>query len=164
MPLFHPRVIEKHIRHSEQAPASHVTLLNAWAENLSKGIYDSETQNDGEFIQRVLIDVLGYVGSSEGKSWTIAKNQPLPKGNVDVALGQFTADEINIIAPFELKGAKTKDLDAIMAGRNKSPVQQAWEYASDIKGAQWVLVSNYREIRLYAFGYQYCRRILSQGK
>ncbi|MAU40175.1 MAG: hypothetical protein CMF31_00970 [Kordiimonas sp.] len=156
MPLFHPRVIEKHIKHIkhlEPMSASHADILSAWAENLSKGIYDSETQNDGEFIQRILIDVLGYVGSSEGKSWTVAKNQPLPKGNVDVALGSFTAEETKIIAPFELKGAKTKDLDAIMAGRNKSPVQQAWEYASDIKGAQWVLVSNYREIRLYAFGY-----------
>ncbi len=153
MPLFHPRVIEKHIKHLEPMSASHADILSAWAENLSEGIYDSETQNDGEFIQRILIDVLGYVGSSEGKSWTVAKNQPLPKGNVDVALGSFKAEETKIIAPFELKGAKTKDLDAVMAGRNKSPVQQAWEYASDIKGAQWVLVSNYREIRLYAFGY-----------
>jgi len=40
-----------------------------------------------------------------------------------------------------------------MSGRNKSPVQQAWEYAMDAKGAKWVLVSNYREIRLYAVGY-----------
>ena len=38
-------------------------------------------------------------------------------------------------------------------GRNKSPVQQAWEYAMDAKGAKWVLVSNFREIRLYAVGY-----------
>jgi hypothetical protein len=52
-----------------------------------------------------------------------------------------------------LKGASTKDLDAVMSGRNKSPVQQAWEYAMDAKGAKWVLVSNYREIRLYAIGY-----------
>ena len=56
-----------------------------------------------------------------------------------------------IIAPFELKGAKTKDLDAIMAGRHKSPVQQAWEYATDNKGTKWVLVSNYTQIRLYNY-------------
>ena len=40
-----------------------------------------------------------------------------------------------------------------MPGRNKSPVQQAWEYAMDAVGSKWVLVSNYREIRLYAVGY-----------
>lgn len=153
MPLFHKRVIEKHTKDIEYLESKHAEILTAWAENLEKGIYDSETQNDGEFIQRILIDVLGYVGSSEGKEWTVAKNQPVGTGNVDVALGQFSADNSKIIAPFELKGAKTRDLDAVMPGRNKTPVQQAWEYAMDAKGAQWVLVSNYREIRLYAVGY-----------
>lgn len=153
MALFHQRVIEKHAKHIQDIPPHHAETLGKWAENLERGIYDSETQNDGEFIQRILIDVLGYVGSSDGLKWTVAKNQPVGKGNVDVALGHFTADNASILAPLELKGAKTRDLDAIMAGRNKTPVQQAWEYAMDAKGAQWVLVSNYREIRLYAVGY-----------
>jgi hypothetical protein len=155
MSLFHPRVIKKHINKMPPMDVSHSGILTAWAENLGKGIYDSETQNDGEFIQQILINVLGYVGSSEGKSWSVAKNQPINQLNVDVALGEFSADSVKIIAPFELKGAKTKDLDAIMAGRGKTPVQQAWEYANEIHGGscQWVIVSNYREIRLYAFGY-----------
>ena len=29
------------------------------------------------------------------------------------------------------------------------PVAQAWRYARDVKGCQWILVSNYLEIRLY---------------
>lgn len=153
MPLFHQRVLEKHLKHIPAIDPRHAETLGKWAENLERGIYDSETQNDGEFIQRILIDVLGYVGSSDGAQWTVAKNQPVGKGNVDVALGTFTGDSATILAPLELKGAKTRDLDAIMAGRNKTPVQQAWEYAMDAKGAQWVLVSNYREIRLYAVGY-----------
>ena len=57
-----------------------------------------------------------------------------------------------IVAPFELKGAGTRDLDAIMPGRSKSPVQQAWEYAMGARGVKWVLVSNYVELRLYGFG------------
>jgi hypothetical protein len=52
----------------------------------------------------------------------------------------------------ELKGAKTKDLDAIMPGRAKSPVQQAWEYATNAPGVKWVIVSNMVELRLYGFG------------
>jgi len=153
MALFHPRVIEKHIKYVEPISEHHAAILNAWADNLSQGIYHSETQNDDVFIQRILVDVLGYVRSSNGKNWTVAKNQPVGSGNVDAALGEFSAEATKIIAPFELKGAKTKDLDAVMSGRNKTPVQQAWEYAMDAKGAQWVLVSNYREIRLYAVGY-----------
>lgn len=154
MPLFLPRVIEKNLGVQSELPPSHHAVLDAWATNLAAGVYDSETQNDGEFIQRILIDVLGYVGSSAGATWTVAKNQPIGSGNVDVALGTFDpSGKRDIQAPFELKGAKTKDLDAIMAGRHKSPVQQAWEYAMDAKGASWVLVSNYRVIRLYAIGY-----------
>ena len=154
MPLFHPRVIEKKLKSTEAVPSAHAAVLGAWATSLAAGVYDSETQNDAEFIQRILIEILGYVGSSGGSAWTVAKNQPVGSGNVDVALGKFAAAaNPQILAPFELKGAKTKDLDATMPGRNKSPVQQAWEYAMDAKGAQWVLVSNYREIRLYAVGY-----------
>ncbi|MCE6949542.1 N-6 DNA methylase [Cereibacter sphaeroides] len=154
MPLFLPRVIEKKIRALTDVPDAHRTILAAWSNNLARGIYDSETQNDGEFIQRILIDVLGYIGSSSGVAWSVAKNQPVGSGNVDVALGNFKAGAApEILAPFELKGAKTTDLDAVMAGRNKSPVQQAWEYAMDAKGAKWVLLSNYRVIRLYAVGY-----------
>ena len=153
MPLFHPRIIEKHLKAPPELPKTHAGILSGWADSLAKGVFDRETSHDGEFIQRILIDVLGYTGSSAGEQWTVAKNQPVGSGNVDVALGHFSHDNIQILAPFELKGAKTHDLDAIMPGRNKSPVQQAWEYAMDAKGAKWVLVSNYREIRLYAVGY-----------
>ena len=155
MPLIHPRVLQKRLKGSNgPVPAAHAAILTAWAKKLDDGVYDRETQNDGEFIQRILIDVLGYAGASSHLSWTVAKNQPVGVGNVDVALGKFSASTPpEIHAPFELKGARTKDLDAIMSGRNKSPVQQAWEYAMDAKGAKWVLVSNYRQIRLYAVGY-----------
>lgn len=153
MSLFHPRVLERNLKHVPKLSASQSDILESWAENLSNHIFEVETQHDGEFIQRILIDVLGYTGSIEGSVWTVAKNEPVGKGNVDVALGKFSADGREIIAPFELKGTKTKNLDAVMSGRNKSPVQQAWEYAMDAKGAEWVLVSNYHEIRLYAVGY-----------
>lgn len=153
MTLFHPRVINKKLSNVAPVPAQEAKILSDWSENLDKGIYNIETQSDGEFIQQILINVLGYLGSTTGDEWTVAKNQPAGSGNVDAALGFFTPDNKTILAPFELKGAQTKDLDAIMPGRNKSPVQQAWEYAIDIKGAKWVLVSNYREIRLYAVGF-----------
>lgn len=153
MPLFHPRVIEKHIKAAKAVPPACAMILAGWAKSLGLGTFDRETSHDSEFVQRILIDILGYAGSSAGAHWTVGKNQPVGSGNVDVALGHFSADKVQIIAPFELKGAKTRNLDAIMPGRNKSPVQQAWEYAMDAKGAKWVLLSNYREIRLYAVGF-----------
>ena len=112
-----------------------------------------ETAVRGEFIQTVLVTLLGYTPYRAGETYTIATEEALGKGAVDTALGTFSGSERTILAPFELKGPGTDDLDAIMPGRNKSPVQQAWEYAIDAPGAKWVLVSNCAEIRLYAFGH-----------
>ncbi|MGH6846304.1 MAG: Eco57I restriction-modification methylase domain-containing protein, partial [Methylocella sp.] len=112
-----------------------------------------ETSVRGEFIQRVPVTILGYKPYSADETFTIATEETLGKRPVDTALGTFSDSQSAVLAPFELKGPRTVDLDAIMPGRNKSPVQQAWEYAIDAPGAKWVLVSNCAEIRLYAFGH-----------
>ena len=136
MALFHPRVLTRHLNVMAEVSPTKSTVLASWASSLAQGVYDSETQNDAEFIQRVLIGVLDYTGSSSGTIWTLAKNQPVGTGNVDVALGRFTADsDPQIVAPFELKGARTKDLDAVIPGRNKSPVQQASGIFAAIRGS-----------------------------
>lgn len=159
MPLFHPRVVASALEKtaSEKISDSHLAILTAWAESITSGsiLKQKETALHGHFIQQLLLQVLGYKGFEGGKeSWNLQREQQVGKGSVDVAFGTFGTDvEPIILAPFELKGAKTKDLDAIMPGRHKSPVQQAWEYAMDAPGAKWVLVSNYLEIRLYAVGY-----------
>ena len=95
-----------------------------------------ETSVRGEFIQAVLVTLLGYTPYRPGETFTIAAEEALGKGAVDTALGKFSGSERTILAPFELKGPGTDDLDAIMPGRNKSPVQQAWEYAIDAPGAK----------------------------
>jgi TaqI-like C-terminal specificity domain/N-6 DNA Methylase len=106
------------------------------------------------FSQQILGEFLGYTQVDPDKPHSLAFERPLGRGAVDVALGRFgTADGVDeIIAPFELKGPTTTDLDAIMPGRGRSPVQQAWDYANDAPGCRWVLVSNCIEIRLYGFG------------
>ncbi len=96
--------------------------------------------------------MLGYTGAADSAEYTVASEKTILRGSVDLALGRFGGSKPEILAPFELKGADTRDLDAIMPGRNKSPVQQAWEYAMNARGVKWVLVSNYIELRLYGFG------------
>jgi hypothetical protein len=106
------------------------------------------------FCQKVLGEFLGYRQVNPDSPHTLAFEVPLGRGAVDVALGRFGADDgtDGIVAPFELKGPTTTDLDAIMPGRGRSPVQQAWDYANDAPGCRWVLVSNCVELRLYGFG------------
>jgi hypothetical protein len=106
------------------------------------------------FCTVVLEKLLGYMTVDPEASYSLAYEKPIRRGAVDVALGRFDerAGLNDIIAPFELKGPATIDLDAPMPGRGRSPVQQAWDYAVDAPGAHWVLVSNCLEIRLYGFG------------
>ena len=49
----------------------------------------------------------------------------------------------------ELKGAKV-DLDPKMHTRNITPVQQVWNCLNASESAQWAIVCNYAEIRLYS--------------
>lgn len=106
------------------------------------------------FIEEVLQKFLGFTKFNSDGPHTLAHEEQAGSGSVDVALGYFaTADASDaVIAPFELKGPTTSDLDAIMPGRGQSPVQQAWNYAIDLPGCRWVLVSNCVEVRLYGFG------------
>jgi N-6 DNA Methylase/TaqI-like C-terminal specificity domain len=106
------------------------------------------------FCTVVLEKLLGYMTVDPEATYSLAYEKPIRRGAVDVALGRFDerAGLNDIIAPFELKGPATVDLDAPMPGRGRSPVQQAWDYAVDAPGARWVLVSNCLEIRLYGFG------------
>jgi hypothetical protein len=152
--LFSARVIETALQGSAAAiPPEHLAIIQNWQAKTE--FKSSETNLDGSFITGFLCPLLGYEEANKTGAWTIQKNTAIPGGgNVDVGIGHFDqAGKAQIFAPFELKGPKTKDLDALMAGRAKSPVQQAWEYATFIKGAQWVLVSNMVETRLYAVGY-----------
>ncbi len=106
------------------------------------------------FTEKVLGEILGYQQMGAEGAFSLAFEEPIRSGAVDVALGRFGLPDgkREIIAPFELKGPTTTDLDAIMPGRGRSPVQQAWDYAIDAPGSKWVLVSNCVEIRLYGFG------------
>ncbi|MEN8169738.1 MAG: N-6 DNA methylase [Pseudomonadota bacterium] len=155
MPLFQQKIIEKALgTNLAPIPEEPLAILQSWKEKIENG--SLENQNEvaihSPFTQSIVAGVLGYTPFGTEDSWTVSREYGVASGAVDLALGHFSDDKASdsVLAPFELKGAKTKDLDAIMPGRHKTPVQQAWEYAKDIKGVQWVLVSNYVEIRLYA--------------
>lgn len=155
MHLFHPKIIAKHAK-PEPIPADHLSLIENWIKQIDNGtlLNLNEMQVQGAFTQQILCKLLGYQAVGEGDSYTVAREYPVAGGRVDVALGHFygekDASKNQVFAPFELKGADTKNLDALMPGRHKTPVQQAFEYARDIKGAKWVLLCNFIELRLYA--------------
>ncbi|MDY0137780.1 MAG: N-6 DNA methylase [Thiomicrospira sp.] len=157
--LFQAKVLAKHLK-PQPIPADHLKALQSWQSKIQSGelAKQSEVSLHAPFMQQIMVGVLGYEPFGQAERYTIAREYAISNtkstGSVDLALGEFYGDKSQdrIHAVFEVKGAKTKDLDAIMPGRHKSPVQQAWEYARDAKNCQWVLVTNYLEIRLYAVG------------
>lgn len=153
MNLFNRKTLNRSVKIGT-IPADHLAILKAWADLVGSGrVYAlKEVALHGQFASKVIEGVLGYHGPTGGAEYTLATEQAILQGSVDLALGRFGGKAPEILAPFELKGAKTKDLDAIMPGRNKTPVQQAWEYAMNARGVKWVLVSNMIELRLYGFG------------
>lgn len=153
MSLFNKKYIAKQIAVAPNPDPARPTAFKEWAADISSGkiATHSEVSLHGPFVQKVLIQGLGYRGPIGNDTYDVTHEQGIIRGSVDVALGAFAHGEAKIIAPFELKGADTKNLDAIMAGRAKTPVDQAWEYANNNAGSKWVLVSNYLEIRLYSY-------------
>ncbi len=155
-PLFNPRLVAKRCL-TATTPALHKQILHDWAQTIRDGSITRKSNKEvairSAFIQKFFIEMLGYVPFGCGSTQTISEEHHTGTGSADAALGYFGANETRVLAPVELKGADTPNLDAIMPGRHKSPVQQAWEYAADIPGRKFIVLSNMLEIRLYAYAH-----------
>lgn len=157
VPLFNYKVVQKARELSAFAPSETQTrAAQDYARKIRnpKFLRQKETAVRPLFIQELLQTVLGYRPYDPAQPYSLAHEESIRSGSVDVAIGRFNRPSVSdeIVAPFELKGPDTDDLDRIMPGRGQSPVQQAWDYAIDAPGSRWVLVSNCIEIRLYGFG------------
>ncbi|MDX2212265.1 MAG: DNA methyltransferase [Oculatellaceae cyanobacterium bins.114] len=153
--LFHAKTLINALRNF-QFPADidnkHQVILR-WIQTLDSGTLSSikEVSLHGAFLNDIFQTVLGYrsVTQGNGANWEIhAEPSIVGRGAADAALGFFAPSDRQIIAPIELKGAMT-DLDRGKSRNQLSPVDQGWSYADYIPGCQWVIVSNYRETRLY---------------
>jgi 16S rRNA G966 N2-methylase RsmD len=104
-----------------------------------------------------LVDVFGHalgyrtLTASGAGGWELSAERTMGAGgkSADGALGFFTPEGPDkVLAPIELKAAR-QSLDHAM-GRVHTPVQQAWDYANHSPGCRWIIVSNYKETRLYS--------------
>ena len=131
--------------------------LNKWINNLENGVLDKSKEEEfqGEFLYDIFTTVLRAVNKSDGKNeWNLERETKtkLDGQKADGVLGFFDADgKKDVRAVIELKGAKVSlDVRQKRVGDTRSPVEQAFGYAPKYGGScQWVIVSNYKEIRLY---------------
>jgi len=158
--LILPRLIREaatgaHIKPEARDAAYQV--FREWTEKLDTGILHklTEVQVHGDFAN-ALLACLGFATHAHPDdlgAFSIIPEYAVSGGKkADLALGVFRFSEADgIVGPVravvELKGAGT-DLDR-KGHSGLTPVQQAWDYLNNIEGAEWAVVSNYEEIRLY---------------
>lgn len=131
--------------------------LNKWINNLENGVLDKSKEEEfqGEFLYDIFTTVLRAVNKSDGKNeWNLERETKtkLDGQKADGVLGFFDADgKKDVRAVIELKGAKVSlDVRQKRIGDTRTPIEQAFNYAPKYgKNCQWVIVSNYKEIRLY---------------
>ncbi|MCU0831487.1 MAG: N-6 DNA methylase [Rhizobiaceae bacterium] len=159
VPLFSEKIVAAALQQTElvnpSPEAVKAAVTYAKLARSAKFQGRNEVQAAPDFINLILKQVLGFQSHAlEDKGVSLKEQFRLGGKPVDVALGRFDADDTPdlALAPLEMKGPDTPDLDRIMAGRGLSPVQQAWDYAADAPDAKWVMVSNCLELRLYRLG------------
>jgi hypothetical protein len=152
-PLFHTRLVRERLPSEVTAAEDQArTIIEGWLEALARGDLDEtkETSLHGEFLVKVFGEVLGYrtMTRAHQGQWELVAEKSVTSGQADGALGFFRKGSAHVVAPIELKGAK-QFLDHAK-GRALTPVQQGWDYANKLPESRWIIVSNYRETRLYA--------------
>lgn len=158
-PLFHPRAVARALASTPPPPdliERHQRLAGLIELDRSGELARTlETSLQGDYIKTLFEAVLGYTTKlSDGRVWNIAAEHNVLKLGVkraDGGIGWYEAGKTPTLhAVLELKGA-SQDLDHAK-GRALTPVQQAWDYAVQSSTCRWIIVSNYRELRLYHRG------------
>ena len=159
--LFNQKILakkaEEEVDLSKHKFSERRKALNKWIKNLENGVLDKSKEEEfqGEFLYDIFTTVLRAVNKSDGKNeWNLERETKtkLDGQKADGVLGFFDADgKKDVRAVIELKGAKVSlDVRQKRTGDTRTPVEQAFNYAPKYgKNCQWVIVSNYKEIRLY---------------
>lgn len=109
----------------------------------------------GAFIDAVFVRLLGYSNVLSGRMpFTLSEHltTEIDATEADATLGWFSRPRFGrTFAVIELKDARTS-LDRRQLSRpdRLTPVDQAFLYSSKFAGCEWVIVSNFLEVRLYS--------------
>lgn len=131
------------------------SLIDGW----QKALKDSDLEKtkeksvQGKFLNTFFEDILGYTDVTMGqKEWTLIQHPRIENDSMepDGSLGWFTAQNKLTRVVIELKDAKTPlDKKQLSRAGKYTPVEQAYLYATKYEGCNWIIVSNFKEIRLY---------------
>jgi len=136
---------------AEPLEAAHAIIVK-WADLESSGRLGKlhETQLQGDFLNEVFCQVLGYQRAVDNKErWHLIQHETLEGQEPDAILGHFRPDEPpSPLAVIELKGPKVHlDRDR---SNGRTAVDQCWDYLVNTPTTcRWGIVSNIVSFRLY---------------
>ena len=146
--LFNLSSIQKYLKNFELSPEKKLKL-DEYINRVNNGEFKGETKGYPAFL-KLLENILGY---EEDKHILFDDNVDIGKDRVEFAL----KDENGKFMVIELKGQDVNlDKPQNRANDKRTPVDQAFGYAQksskDSGIIDWILVSNYKEFRLYNYG------------
>jgi Eco57I restriction-modification methylase/Putative RNA methylase family UPF0020 len=129
--------------------------LKKWAAIIATGSVDAHKEQEilGDFINDVFCELLGYTRAVDNpRRYTISREKHVQANGkfADAVLGEFGPEGKRYVAAVEGKGPKDP-LDRPFAGRKVSAVDQAFDYAINLR-CNWIVVTNIRQTRLYYKG------------
>ncbi len=155
--IFNKKLLNKNIEISDFSNLTEKSfVIKKWIDLTDKGILDrtKEIALQSDFLNDFFVKILGYkTRLDNSEEWTLDKEikAQTDETRSDGALGFFSSGLSEVKVVIELKDGKT-NLDARQHRLNdrRTPVEQAFSYSSKSgKNCNWVILSNYREIRLY---------------
>ena len=162
MPSFKPLISPSHLDlllQGLEVPATLREAAETWADRLDnyQGEKIKEQKNRGQFLALFFQQGLGYTPNgavTADQPFTMLEEQKteLDADRPDASFGRFggTASENATYVVLELKDGGT-NLDQKQGGAyGKTPVEQGFSYADKHTHAEFILVSDFRTIRLYA--------------
>lgn len=155
--LFNKKLLQTHLNNFEFPQGFDFgraeKIVHTWQESIKNGNYNKtkETQVQSAFLTKFFNTILGYTEMHDDPNeWFLINEAKTEFDNTraDGALGFFGNSEDITRAVIELKDAKTP-LDKKSRKDYDSAVSQAFSYSSKFDGCDWIIVSNFKEIRLY---------------
>ncbi|QED23005.1 Eco57I restriction-modification methylase domain-containing protein [Candidatus Deianiraea vastatrix] len=158
--LFNPSFLKRKLPEYRNIDSDKIKnareIFERW-NNLLQTTTKNEEQLQTDFLNDIFGDILGYAYKRGETETNLEKEEKteLDGQKPDGILGFFTHENKNCRVVIELKDQKTS-LDAKQNRQkdNRTPVEQAFGYVSKYQGTEFVIVSNFKEIRLYKSNYQ----------
>lgn len=157
MRLFYGSTLSKRAATADlpaEALAAAIKVIGKWVWSLQNSDLDKtkEVSVQGPFLSRIFGDCLGYEQAGGGfETHHLVAELGIKQDSADAGLGFYTSALKTTRVVVELKDAHTSlDKKQIGRARHETPVEQAFRYANKEDKCKWIIVSNFKEIRLYS--------------